>query len=281
MYIFGGKKEYRQIAEVSKKCGIERIGDLAFDFVRGACAVIEDEYIILCFDWKEGNQGKVCRIDKNPTGSLEKIKEESNFSHYRALLSAKDGKTESRLCITKLSISDIVLTVGGGAKKDENVEGNNKTEIYDQSTSKWSTKSDYPFFEIIIDYQLLSVSDGFILFGGYEELRRMSLSIIAKFDLKQNKWIKLTNLQFSRHGFGVIEVEKKFMVLGGKEKSRTEMCQFSVDGLECKSREPTLTGFQQYPAMLKIDPGYTDKCKMFSTFSKVLNSTSKTPAKTG
>ena len=92
MFIFGGQKETRQIAEVSTKCGINRIGDLPFDFVNGACTIIKGNYLMLCFDMKEGYQGKVCRIDKSPTGSFDKINKESNFNHYRARVAAIDGK---------------------------------------------------------------------------------------------------------------------------------------------------------------------------------------------
>ena len=92
MFIFGGKKEHRQIAEVSSKCGIDRIGDLPFDFVTGACTVIKGDYIMLCFDMKQSYQGRVCRIDQSPTGLLQKIHKESNFPHYRSKIAAKDGK---------------------------------------------------------------------------------------------------------------------------------------------------------------------------------------------
>ena len=94
MFIFGGKKETRQIAEVSLKCGIDRIGDLPFDFVNGACTAIKGDYLMLCFDIKEGYQGRVCRIDQSPTGSLDKINKESNFTHYRAKVASIDGKNQ-------------------------------------------------------------------------------------------------------------------------------------------------------------------------------------------
>ena len=94
MYIFGGKNEHRQIAEVSSKCGIDRIGDLPFDFVNGACTVIAGNYLILCFDMKEGYQGRVCRIDQSQFGSLDKISQESDFTHYRAKIASQDGKNQ-------------------------------------------------------------------------------------------------------------------------------------------------------------------------------------------
>ena len=172
-----------------------------------------------------------------------------------------------------------MLTVGGATKSDENVDGNGKTEIYDHSTSKWSTKTDYPFRQAIVDYQLLSTKDGFVIFGGYVETTSKGSSTIAKFDPKKNIWTMLTNLQFSRHGFGVIEIEKMFVVLGGEGQIRSEICQFTSKGLGCKSREPTLTSFKNYPATMKIDPDLTNKCKMYSAITKSPKSTSKTSSK--
>ena len=92
MYVFGGAKEHRQIAQVTTKdCGLKRISNLPFDFVQGACTVIEGDEIILCFDTKQNDQGRVCRIDMNPTGSLDKISQESNHYHYRAKIAANKG----------------------------------------------------------------------------------------------------------------------------------------------------------------------------------------------
>ena len=93
MYVFGGAKESRQIAQVTTQdCGINKLGNLPFDFVQGACTVIEQKEIMLCFDMKEDDQGRVCRIDTNPTGSLDKISQESNHCHYRAKIAANKGK---------------------------------------------------------------------------------------------------------------------------------------------------------------------------------------------
>ena len=92
MFVFGGAKESRQIAQVTTKdCGLKRLGSLSFDFVQGACTVIEGDEIMLCFDIKANDQGRVCRIDKNPSGSLDKISEESNHYHYRAKIAANQG----------------------------------------------------------------------------------------------------------------------------------------------------------------------------------------------
>ena len=92
MFVFGGAKENRKIAQVTTKdCGLKRLGSLSFDFVQGACTVIEGDEIMLCFDVKANDQGRICRIDKNPTGSLDKISQESNNYHYRAKIAANKG----------------------------------------------------------------------------------------------------------------------------------------------------------------------------------------------
>ena len=98
MYVFGGAKENRQIAQVTTKdCGLKRLGSLSFDFVQGACTVIEGDEIMLCFDIKANDQGRVCRIDKNPTGSLDKISQESNHYHYKAKIAANKGTISNLL----------------------------------------------------------------------------------------------------------------------------------------------------------------------------------------
>ena len=94
MYVFGGKKEARQISQVSlsKGCGIERIGDLPFSFDTGACTVIKDEEIMLCFSLQQ-NEGRICRLDKKPTGSFDKINSESKYYHYQSSVASIEGKS--------------------------------------------------------------------------------------------------------------------------------------------------------------------------------------------
>ena len=63
-------------------------------------------------------------------------------------------------------------------------------------------------------------------------------------------------------------------MIGGQGNVRSETCEITGEIIECKSREPTLNNFQQYPAMMIIEPSYTEQCKVFSTVDK--NSTSNT-----
>ena len=94
MYVFGGDKEDNQISQVSlsKGCGIERIGDLPFSFQNGACTVIKDEEIMLCFSLQQ-NEGRICRVDKKPTGIFDKISSESNYYHYQSSIASIEGRS--------------------------------------------------------------------------------------------------------------------------------------------------------------------------------------------
>ena len=60
------------------------------------------------------------------------------------------------------------------------------------------------------------------------------------------------NLQTWRHAFGVIEIEKKFLVMGGWGDKRSEICELANDTIDCTSREPTLNKFEYYPAMMIV-----------------------------
>ena len=168
------------------------------------------------------------------------------------------------------------MTVGSVKKTDEKVNGNRITELYDHSTSLWSDKAYYPYRDVLVDYQLLSLSDAFIIFGGFDEKKNVSVSTIAKFEPTKNIWTKLGNLQFSRHGFGAIEIQKQFLILGGEGKKRTEVCVLNSETIKCKSREPTLNNFQSYPAMMVIETEYTEQCKNFSVVQTTASTTKMT-----
>ena len=171
------------------------------------------------------------------------------------------------------------MTVGSAKKINEKVHSNQITEIYDHSTSVWDTKAFYPFQTSLIDYQILPLSGDFIIFGGFDEKVNIAIPIIAKFDPTKNVWTKLGNLQFSRYGFGAIEIQKHFLIMGGEEKKRTETCVISGESIKCKSREPSLNNFLYYPAMMVIETEYTERCKNFSTVQKTTTNTAKSLTK--
>ena len=167
------------------------------------------------------------------------------------------------------------MTVGSAKKTIENVDANRITELYDHSTSVWNTKAFYPFRSSLVDYQILPLSEDFIIFGGFDEKSNKATTIIAKFDPTKNVWTKLGNLQFSRYGFGAIEIQKHFLIMGGEEKKRTETCVISGESIKCKSREPTLNNFQFYPALMVVETDYTERCKNFTMVQKTTTSTMK------
>ena len=175
------------------------------------------------------------------------------------------------------------MTVGSAKKTDENVNANKITELYDHSASVWTIESEYPFHDVLIDYQILPLSGDYIIFGGFDEKSNKAIPTIAKFDPTQNVWTKLGNLQFSRYGFGAIEIQKHFLIMGGEEKKRTETCVISGESIKCKSQEPTLNNFQFYPALMVVETDYTERCKNFSMVQKTTTSTMKlkTTTKTG
>ena len=82
---------------------------------------------------------------------------------------------------------------------------------------------------------------------------------IARLDIDSNKWTKLGNLQHGRHDFGAIEVEKKFLVMGGEGKKISEICQWVGEEIECKEREPIFDNFY-IPATMTIFPDYVKNC---------------------
>ena len=167
------------------------------------------------------------------------------------------------------------MTVGSAEKTIDNVKANRITEIYDHSTSLWTNKAYFPYADALIDYQILPSDSDFIIFGGFDEKKKVSISTVAKFDPTKNSWTKLGNLQFSRHLFGVLEIQKHFLIIGGEGKKRTEVCIVTGEKIKCKSREPTLNNFQCYPALMVVEPDYTERCKNFSMVQKTTMSTTK------
>ena len=171
------------------------------------------------------------------------------------------------------------MTVGSAKKTNKKIQANRITEIYDHSTSIWNIKAFYPFSDVLIDYQILSLSTDFIILGGFDEKLNVTITTVAKFNPTKNIWTKLGNLQFSRHGFGAIETQKQFLIMGGEGKKRTEIFVITGEKVKCKSREPILSNFLYYPAMMVVETEYTERCKIFSTVQKTTTNTAKSLTK--
>ena len=108
----------------------------------------------------------------------------------------------------------------------------------------------------------MAYSHYFILFGGrYRPSRGDSeTDVIAKFDPSQNQWSQIGKLQASRHAFGMIEVDSKFLVMGGEDDKPTEICELKNKTIECTSREPIMTEFRYFPAMMIVSSDFTNNC---------------------
>ena len=89
-YVFGGQNEKKQVSMVSGN-RLERKGTLDFNFLYGACTVLNQFTIVLCFDWDERN---VCRQSTNPLGSFRKLPN-SNYDHRRTRITSFDGKNKN------------------------------------------------------------------------------------------------------------------------------------------------------------------------------------------
>ena len=86
-YVFGGAQNKFQISQlVHNHLGI--IGWLPFSFELGACSLMGDEDIMLCFD---RNKSKSCWASKNPLGPFENIPD-SNFDHQATRTSSSESE---------------------------------------------------------------------------------------------------------------------------------------------------------------------------------------------
>ena len=91
LHVFGGNRERRQISRLNGY-RLERIGDLAFDHNFGACSVMADQYIFLCFNTPSSSDHSLCR---RSTGPLETFTELplTNHRHRTTATSCSESKS--------------------------------------------------------------------------------------------------------------------------------------------------------------------------------------------
>ena len=89
-YVFGGDYEDTQISKISG-CSLERIGSLDFNLKYGACVLVNEETIYLCFDAFDTKQ---CHVGAGPYGSFSKITK-SQFDHGSTRIAASEGSATS------------------------------------------------------------------------------------------------------------------------------------------------------------------------------------------
>ena len=72
----------------------------------------------------------------------------------------------------------------------------------------------------------------------------------------ENSWKKLGNLNMSRAGHGVIQVDNEFIVVGGlrriNEDVPTESCKLNGQSMTCTTRQPKLSNFALYPELMLV-----------------------------
>ena len=103
-YVLGGNNQKRQISRLSGS-KLERIGNLAFDHKSGACSVMANQFIFMCFDESDSkNINDGIRRCRRSTGSgrgnlLGKFTEVALSSHHhrRIQISCSDSKSPSLL----------------------------------------------------------------------------------------------------------------------------------------------------------------------------------------
>ena len=83
---------------------------------------------------------------------------------------------------------------------------------------------------------------------------------IARFDPVQNSWTKLGNLNVARERHGVIQIDDKFIVIGGWTDDGgdvpTESCQLNEQTMKCATRKPQLSKFSLYPELILVPTIY-------------------------
>ena len=96
LHVFGGWREKRQISRLNGY-RLERIGELAFDHYWGACSVMANQFIYLCFNIRDENDLKRCR---RSTGPLETFIEISltNHGHRFTKTSCSESKSSCLIC---------------------------------------------------------------------------------------------------------------------------------------------------------------------------------------
>ena len=94
-FIFGGSSYKTQISRI-ENCGLNRVGDLEFDFYAGACTNYIDEQIFLCFS--NTDNYKLCRKSSQPLGQFELVAD-CEHKHIDIRIASSEGTLEV-ICIS-------------------------------------------------------------------------------------------------------------------------------------------------------------------------------------
>ena len=140
--------------------------------------------------------------------------------------------------------------------------GHSKAELYSNSTLSWKKQMSFSNRVGIQAFQIMTHLDYFIIFGGLftAPSGNGETPIIAKFNPSLNKWSKMGSLRYRRNAFGIIEVDKKVLVMGGHFDKSTEICEITDATIKCSSRKPIMTDFIYYPAMMIVPSDFSKNC---------------------
>ena len=89
-FVFGGSTKTTQIAKIDG-CQLKPIGQLAFQYYRGACANVAEEQVYLCFNANSWTDHKKCRKAPSPLSEFEET-QESAVEHTSTRIAASQSK---------------------------------------------------------------------------------------------------------------------------------------------------------------------------------------------
>ena len=90
-FIFGGSSKTTQIAKIDG-CQLKPIGQLAFQYYRGACANVAEEQVYLCFNANSWTDHKKCRKAPSPLSEFEET-QQSTVEHTSTRIAASQSKS--------------------------------------------------------------------------------------------------------------------------------------------------------------------------------------------
>ena len=93
------------------------------------------------------------------------------------------------------------------------------------------------------------------MFGGQSHYSGLPQDI-ARLKESSLRWNKVGEIMSSRHGHSVIQLGQSFLVVGGKGRKRTEVCDWSHEILYCNEQNPILADYDLYPELFVVPDNY-------------------------
>ena len=112
MVVFGGESERRQISLLDDR-KLRRIGHLTFDFTFGACTVISQKFIFLCFSLKSNSKHVEHHQCRRTTELNVKFSNTTltKYAHQKSAISASNSKLNNSepKYLTAVEINTVIL----------------------------------------------------------------------------------------------------------------------------------------------------------------------------